>query len=124
MRVHTLTVTKTGTTVLQSTVGYGFSDGTATAADYSGSLGTLTFAAGETSKTITVSITNDSPGVYEGPETFNVNLTGATNAKIGDALGVGTIVDDGTTGGPTSKYSQIDDQMASRSVTDHSQSAS
>ncbi|MCF8150978.1 MAG: retention module-containing protein, partial [Burkholderiaceae bacterium] len=76
------------------TVGYNTSDGTATAgADYTATSGTLTFAPGETTKTVTVAITNDT--VFEGAvgETFNLNLVSPTNATIADNLGLGTITD-------------------------------
>ena len=55
--------------------------------------GTLTFAPGETSKTITVDIANDA--VFEGStgETFFVNLTTPVNATIADNQGLGTIID-------------------------------
>ncbi|MEQ1543980.1 DUF4347 domain-containing protein, partial [Methyloglobulus sp.] len=80
------------------TVGYSTANGTAIAgSDYTAATGTLTFAAGITTQFVTVSITDDT--VYEGAigETFNVNLSGATNATIADALGIGTITDnDGT----------------------------
>ena len=54
--------------------------------------GTLTFAAGDTSKTITVSVTGDTTD--EADETVAVTLSGASNATIGTATGTGTITDD------------------------------
>ena len=43
-------------------------------------------------------IVNDA--MFEQSENFNVTLSGAVNATIADATGVGTILDDGTgTGG-------------------------
>ena len=74
-------------------------NGTATAgSDFSVAGGTLTFAPGETTKSITVAITNDS--VFEGAENFQVNLSGATNATIATGSVTTTIRDDGTgTGG-------------------------
>jgi hypothetical protein len=95
----TFTVSLSNPTDLTVTVGYGTSNGTATAgSDYTATSGTLTFAPGVTSQTVTVTITNDTP--FELAETFNVNLTSVTNATISDNLGVGTIRDDGTgTGG-------------------------
>jgi hypothetical protein len=62
-------------------------------ADYAaGGPTTLTFSAGTTSQTFTVTTATD---VLDEPwETFAVNLTSATNATIADSQGVGTIVDD------------------------------
>ena len=68
-------------------------DGTATAgSDYQAATGTLTFAPGETSKTITVLVNGDR--LAEPNETFFVNLSSPTNATIADGQGVGTILDD------------------------------
>jgi hypothetical protein len=50
-----------------------------------------------TTQTITVPILNDT--IFEGGETFNVTLSGATNATLSDSIGVGTILDDGTGSG-------------------------
>jgi len=74
-------------------VNYSTSAGTATAGtDYTSIASTkLTFAAGETTKTVTVNIANDT--TVEANETFNVNLAAPVNATIADSLGVGTIVD-------------------------------
>ena len=75
------------------TVDYATADGTATAgSDYQAATGTLTFAPGETSKTITVLVNGDR--LAEPNETFVVNLSSPTNATIADGQGVGTIVDD------------------------------
>ncbi len=54
--------------------------------------GTLNFAAGVTTQTITLNVTDDA--VYELTENFNVNLSNAVNATISDAQGIGTILDD------------------------------
>lgn len=75
------------------TVGYATADGTATAgADYEASSGTVTFANGEQSKPLTVPVTGDLSD--EADETFLLRLAEPTNAILGDAEGVGTIVDD------------------------------
>ena len=75
------------------TVAYATSDLTAIAgSDYVASNGTLTFAAGETSKTVHVDIKGDA--VFEGNETFTVMLSNASSATIADASAVGTIVND------------------------------
>jgi hypothetical protein len=90
----TFTVTLTPAAPGPVTVNYATADGTASAgADYTAASGTLTFATGETSKTVMVPILQDV--LDESDETFNVNLSGATGpAAIGDAQGVGTITDD------------------------------
>ncbi len=75
------------------TVRHATTDGTATApADYTSTSGQVTFAPGETSKTVDVPVRGDRSD--EGDETFSVDLSDATNATIGDGHGVGTIVDD------------------------------
>ncbi|MDE0023011.1 MAG: hypothetical protein OXP69_01220, partial [Spirochaetaceae bacterium] len=60
--------------------------------DYTGASGTLTFAAGDTEKTLTVAVTGDT--VLEADETYTVTLSGASNATLTDATGTGTITDD------------------------------
>ena len=98
----TFTVTLSAASGQATSVNWGLSNGTAlSGSDYTMGNGTLNFAPGVTSQSITVSILNDTPRVYEGSETFNVNLSAAVNAAISDNLGVGTIVDNGTGGGGT-----------------------
>ena len=52
---------------------------------------TLTFSAGQLSKTVTVVVKGDD--LDEDNETFSVNLSGATNSTISDNQGTGTIND-------------------------------
>ncbi len=68
--------------------------GTATSGtDYAAVVGgTLTFAAGDTLKTVAVTVNGDD--LDESNETVEVALSGATNATIGTATGTGTITDD------------------------------
>ncbi|HEX8738222.1 MAG TPA: Calx-beta domain-containing protein, partial [Pyrinomonadaceae bacterium] len=77
-----------------TTVNYATANGTATAgSDYVATSGTLTFAPGETTKTITVTINGDT--LKEANEFFFVNLsTPSSNAVIADGQGVGIIIDD------------------------------
>ena len=76
------------------TVNYATADGTATTADndYVAVSGKLTFAPGETSKSVQVGVVGDRIG--EPDEYFYVNLGGAQNAKIAQRQGIVTIVDD------------------------------
>jgi hypothetical protein len=95
----TFTVTLAPASAQTVTVAYATANGTATAgSDYAAKSGTLTFAAGVTMQTISVTVNGDTTA--EPDETFVVNLSSATNATISGAPGVGRIVnDDGT---PTS----------------------
>src|SRR5690606_17230199 len=78
----------------QVTVAYSTSNGTATSpADYAATSGTLTFAPGETSKTITVAVVGDLIDEVS-TETFAVNLGTAVNGNVTVATGTGTIQDD------------------------------
>jgi glucose/arabinose dehydrogenase len=86
-------VTLSSTSSDTVTVRHVTTDATATApADYTSTSGQVTFAPGETSKTVDVPVSGDR--MDEDDETFSVELSEATNATIGDGHGVGTIVDD------------------------------
>jgi hypothetical protein len=74
------------------TVNYSTANGSALAgSDYQTASGALTFAPGETSKTIAVPVIGDRSA--EPTENFIVNLSGATNALIVDSQGMGAILD-------------------------------
>ncbi|MBR1122684.1 VCBS repeat-containing protein [Bradyrhizobium lablabi] len=89
----TFTVTRTGGTAAFS-VSYATANGSATAGgDYAADVGTLNFAAGVNSQTISIPIFGDA--AVESNETFFVNLSNATNgATIADSQGIGTIAND------------------------------
>jgi large repetitive protein len=76
------------------TVQYATADGTAKTSDgdYVAAAGTLTFAAGETTKTFTVQIKGDKK--KEAKEAFFVKLRSPLNAALGTAQGTGTILND------------------------------
>jgi hypothetical protein len=75
------------------TVDYATADGSAAAgADYETSSGTLTFAPGETSKTLAVPVTDDA--LDESDETIHIDLSNPQAATIDDGQGVLTITDD------------------------------
>jgi hypothetical protein len=97
----TVTVNRTGGTNGAVAVNYSLTDGTATGGaacgagvDYVNTGGTVNFADGQATQTFMVPICNDA--VFEGNETFNITLSGATGgATIGSpASAVATIVDD------------------------------
>jgi hypothetical protein len=75
------------------TVNYGTANDTATTpSDYQATSGSLTFAPGETTKTITVLVNGDTD--VELNETFTVNLSNAVNASIANGTGTGFIQND------------------------------
>jgi hypothetical protein len=77
-----LTVSRSGDTSGAATIDYASANGTASdRSDYLAASGTLRFAAGETSKTITVFIVDDRFG--EGVENFTVNLSNAVGCILG-----------------------------------------
>ncbi len=75
----------------QVTVAYSTADGTATVgnSDYVATSGTLTFAPGVGTQTVTVKVVGDL--FVEPNETFQVNLASPTNATLADGQGIGTI---------------------------------
>ena len=89
----TFTVTLSAAATNAVTVNYATANGTATAgSDYTAASGTLTFAAGERTKTITVAIRGDT--AIEANETFRVLLTNPANAFLADGEAIGTITND------------------------------
>jgi uncharacterized repeat protein (TIGR01451 family) len=106
-----VTVTRLGSTSGTATVDYATSDaagsnpcnntnGTASSrCDYLNTLGTLTFAPNETSKTISIPIVDD--GLVEGAETLNITLSNASGVTLGPPFSaVLTINDNDTVNGP------------------------
>ena len=72
------------------TVNYATSDGTATAGtDYTSTSGTLTFTAGESSKTIEVTVLDDSHD--EGEETLTLRLSDPSGGRVTAGEATGTI---------------------------------
>ena len=75
------------------TVDYATADGTAqTGQDYTATDGTLTFAAGETQKTVSVAVLDDAHD--EGEETLTLTLSNASGARIADNVATGTIANE------------------------------
>ncbi|MET0648928.1 MAG: HYR domain-containing protein [Pyrinomonadaceae bacterium] len=91
------TVTLSNTYTQTVTVNYQTANGGANPAtagtDYTTSSGTVTFAAGETVKTVAVPVLADGTPA-EGSETFLVNLSSPSNSIIGDGQATGTITDE------------------------------
>jgi hypothetical protein len=91
--IATFTVTASPTNGGPATVDYATADGTSQAgADYAATSGTLQFAAGEGTKTLTVLVNGDA--AVEGNETVLINLTNPSNATLADAQGMAVIVND------------------------------
>lgn len=88
----TFHVTLSAASAAPVTVDYATALGTASANDFSAASGTLTFAPGETDKSIVIAIEGDTRA--EADETFTVTLSQATNAGLTKAVGTGTIKDD------------------------------
>ena len=82
VRSVTITVTRTGNTAGTASVHYSSTDASAiNGSDYNATSGTLTFAAGESSKSFDVSIIDDV--VLEQAESFNLTLSNAADANLG-----------------------------------------
>ena len=92
----TITVNRIGDTSGAASVNYFTADVTATERrDYITAIGTLGFAAGETSKSFVVLINDDS--YVEGNETFNISLSNPSGATLGaPTVATVTIIDNPT----------------------------
>ena len=93
---YTFTVSLSGIARQVTTVNFATANGTATVAnnDYTAKSGTVTFAVGQQTRTVTVLVTGDN--AIEGDENFFVNLSNAVNASIVTPQGIGTILNDDT----------------------------
>lgn len=89
----TVTVNRTGVTTSAVTIGYATSNGTGlSGVDFVGTSGTLSFAAGETSKTFTVTAVDNSS--VDGNRTFGVVLVNpSTGASLDQAVASVTLAD-------------------------------
>ena len=92
------------------TVGYATSDGTATEpADYASTTGTLTFTAGQTTKTVSVPIVDDD--TPDSGETFTLtlgNVGGTEIVDVVDATATGTILNHEAPAGPLTGFTLVD----------------
>jgi uncharacterized Zn-binding protein involved in type VI secretion len=86
------TVSLSAASGLPVSVAYATANGAAIAgSDYTAKTGTLSFAPGVTTQTLSVAVLGDA--LAEPSESFAVNLTQPGNATIADSQGVGTILD-------------------------------
>lgn len=93
----TFTVTRTGDTSRVSSANFavtGSGANAANASDFGGTLpsGTISFAAGETSKTLTINVSGDT--AIEPDEGFTVTLSNAAGANLETSSATGTILND------------------------------
>ena len=108
----TVTVTRTGPATGEAGVNFATTDGTASERrDYTAAVGRLRFAAGETSKTFEVLITDDR--FDDNDETFNVALSAPSGATLGaQGSATVTITDNDAADGPSPvKDGSIDTQF-------------
>ncbi len=115
----TLTIEKTGTTLVDSTVSYATTNGSATGgSDFTAITSTnLDFAAGDTSKDITVTITDDSAD--EADEAFTVDLTAGADAKLGSTArhSINITDNDATTVTLGASATAIDENAGTKTIT-------
>ncbi|MFN2498397.1 MAG: Calx-beta domain-containing protein [Pyrinomonadaceae bacterium] len=98
--VATVTVTRAGDTSAPASVYYTTVDGSATQkGDYMFAAGTMTFATGETSKTLSLPIVDD---VYqEGTESFSVSLSNPIGTTLGFTKDASVAITDNDAAPPT-----------------------
>ncbi len=87
------TVSLSDPSASNTTVNFATANGTATAgSDYVATNGTLTILAGQSSGTISVPVNGDTSA--EPDENFSVTLSNLSSGVLGDATGIGTILND------------------------------
>lgn len=102
--LFTFNVTLSSPSANTVTVNYRTVDGTASQnGDYNNQQGTLTFAPGEQTKTVSIVVNGDL--FSEQDETFYVDLFGPSGSSLGKFRGVGTILNDDTA--PTYSISDV-----------------
>ncbi len=91
-----ITVTRTGDTSAAASIDYATNDATAKQrSDYTIALGTLQFAAGQTTKTFSLLVNPDS--FIEGAETLTITLSNPANASLGAQTTAVVTIADATT---------------------------
>ncbi len=87
-------ITLTGATGVTVSAHYATADGTALVSnnDYLATSGTVTFIAGQTSRTVVVQIVGDT--TYEPDETFTLQLSAPVNASLKTPSATGTLIND------------------------------
>ena len=99
------------------TVNYATADGTATAGeDYTATSGTLTFAPGETEKTVSVAIVDDT--VEDSGETFRLVLSDPSGATLADSDAVGTILNTETADPPAADEDEDEESSTPQTVSE------
>lgn len=87
------TLTRTGLTSITSTVSFSTIEGSAkSSSDFTSQAGTLSFASGVTTQTLTITVTNDS--LIENNEAFTLTLSNPTNANLSNTAAIATILND------------------------------
>lgn len=95
----TITVTRTGDTTGTTVVDFATNSGTASeVSDFTPAFRTLTFAPGETSKTVTIPVIDDA--FLEPAETVNLTLANATDASLGSPNAAVLTINDNDGGVP------------------------
>ncbi len=90
--ILTYTVSLSAPSSKAISVNYASADGSADGSDYTANSGTLNFAPGETSHTVSLIVSGDT--LHELNETASITLSAPVNAVISDDSGVGTITND------------------------------
>lgn len=91
----TFTVSRSGSTSATASVNWAVSAGGTSASDFVGGVlpsGTLSFAVGETSRSITIAVAGDT--AFESDESFSVLLSNVSGASLGTASATSTIIND------------------------------